>query len=64
VDLEALDFQASRIDPALYVEAGRQATHVLVWVDDILVTGLNREEIVLRYNIRASADGMRAQTRY
>jgi hypothetical protein len=25
--------------------AGRQATYVLVWVDDILVAGLDREEI-------------------
>jgi hypothetical protein len=33
-------------DPALFVKgAERQATYVLVWVDDILVAGLDREEI-------------------
>jgi hypothetical protein len=46
VELEALGFRASETDPALFVKgAGRQATYVLVWVDDILVAGLDREEI-------------------
>jgi hypothetical protein len=45
-ELEALGFRASETDPALFVKgAGRQATYVLVWVDDILVAGLDREEI-------------------
>jgi hypothetical protein len=45
-ELEALAFRASETDPALFVKgAGRQATYVLVWVDDILVAGLDQEEI-------------------
>jgi hypothetical protein len=45
-ELEALGFRASETDPALFVKgAGGQATYVLVWVDDILVAGLDREEI-------------------
>jgi hypothetical protein len=45
-ELEALGFRASETDPALFVKgAGRQAIYVLVWVDDILVAGLDREEI-------------------
>jgi hypothetical protein len=47
-ELEALGFRASEIDPALFVKgAGQQATYVLVWVDDILVAGLDREEIAV-----------------
>jgi hypothetical protein len=43
---KALGFRASETDPALFVKgAGRQATYVLVWVDDILVAGLEREKI-------------------
>jgi hypothetical protein len=39
-ELEALGFRASETDPALFVKgAGRQATYVLVWVDDILSQG-------------------------
>jgi hypothetical protein len=46
VELEALGFRASETDPALFVKgAGRQATYVLVWVDNILVARLDREEI-------------------
>jgi hypothetical protein len=46
VELEALGFRASEIDPMLFVKgAGRQATYVLVWVDDVRVAGLDREEI-------------------
>jgi hypothetical protein len=45
-ELKALCFRASEIDPALFVKgAERQATYVLVWIDDILVAGLDREEI-------------------
>jgi hypothetical protein len=45
-ELEALGFWASETDAALFVKgAGRQATYVLVLVDDILVAGLDREEI-------------------
>jgi hypothetical protein len=45
-ELEALGFRASETDPALFViGARRQATYVLVWVRDILVAGLDREEI-------------------
>jgi hypothetical protein len=45
-ELEALDFRASETDPALFVKGeGRQATYVLIWVDEILVAGLDREEI-------------------
>jgi hypothetical protein len=45
-ELEALGFRASETDPALIVKgARRQATYVLVWVDHILVAGLERKEI-------------------
>jgi hypothetical protein len=45
-ELEALAFRALETDPALFMKgAGKQATYVLVWVDDILVAGLDREEI-------------------
>jgi hypothetical protein len=45
-ELEALGFRASETNPALFVKgAGRHATYVLVWDDDILVEGLDREEI-------------------
>jgi hypothetical protein len=45
-ELEALGFRASETDPALFMKgARRQATYVLVWVDDMLVAGLKREEI-------------------
>jgi hypothetical protein len=37
-----------KTDPALFVKgAARQATYVLIWVDDILVAGLNQEEIAV-----------------
>jgi hypothetical protein len=45
-ELEALGFRTSKTNPTLFVKgAGRQATYVLVWVDKILVAGLDREEI-------------------
>jgi hypothetical protein len=45
-ELEDLGFRASKTNPALFVKgAERQATYVLVWVDDILVAGLDQEEI-------------------
>jgi hypothetical protein len=45
-ELEALGCRATETDLALFVKgAGRHATYVLVWVDDILVAGLDREEI-------------------
>jgi hypothetical protein len=45
-ELEALGFRALETDPALFVKGARkQATYVLVWVDDILVAQLDREEI-------------------
>jgi hypothetical protein len=44
--LEALGLRAWETDLALFVKgSGRQATYVLVWVDNILVAGLDREEI-------------------
>jgi hypothetical protein len=46
VELEALGFRAFETDPALFIKgAGRQPTYALVWVDEILVAGLDREEI-------------------
>jgi hypothetical protein len=45
-ELKALGFHASVTNSALFVKgAGRQATYVLVWVDDVLVAGLDQEEI-------------------
>jgi hypothetical protein len=45
-ELEALGFRASKTDLALFVKgAGKQATYLLVWVDDTLVAGLDQEEI-------------------
>jgi hypothetical protein len=46
--LKAFGFPALETNPALFVKkARRQATYVLVWVDDILIVGLDREEIAV-----------------
>jgi hypothetical protein len=45
-ELEAPGFRALETNPALFVKGARsQATYVLVWVDNILVAGLDWEEI-------------------